>query len=166
MINRAHAWFAAFVVIIFAAGLAAGVALDRALDRGRRPAVGANRPSGPGAPGNGDAFGRGGGGGRRGGGGGDFQGPPVESFVAELDDALHLTADQKTQVAAILEASRPRLRALQDDASKRFADEQKKVSDEIDALLTPEQRTALAELRKTRRGPFGLRGGRGGPRGR
>lgn len=161
MINRAHAWFAAFVVIIFAAGLAAGVALDRALNGGRRPGFGLNRPAGPGGSDGRDSFGRAGG--RR---GGDFPSPPVEAFVGELDEALHLTADQKTRVTAILEASRPRLRTLQSEASKRFADEQQLVSDEIDKVLTPEQRTALAELQKTRRGPFGFRGGRGGPRGR
>ena len=168
MINRAHAWFAAFVVIIFAAGLASGVALDRAIGWGRRPAFSGNRqgpggPGGPGGPNAPDGFGRGGGGRR---GGGDFQGPPVEAFVNELDGVLHLTADQKTKVTAILDASRPRQRALQDDASKRYGDEQTRVSDEINALLTPEQRTAMAELQKTRRGPFGFRGGRGGPRGR
>lgn len=164
MINRSHVWFAAFVVILFAAGMASGVALDRAMGWGRRP--GSVFRGGPGGPGDrgGDRIGeRGGGpvgpGVGRGGGRGQGGGPPTEAFVNELAEALSLTADQKTKITTILEASRPRLRALQEDASKKFSDEQLAVNTEITKVLTPEQAKKLEELQKERRGgPFGFRG--------
>lgn len=163
MINRTHVWFAAFVVILFAAGVASGVALDRAMGWGRRPGAAfrggpagtmerpGERPGGPGNP-NGQ---------RMGGGPGRGQGgpPPTEAFVNELEEALTLTADQKTRITTILEASRPRLRALRDEASKKFSDVQQSVNSEITKLLTPEQAKKLAELQQERRGgPFGFRG--------
>ena len=161
MINRAHVWFAAFVVILFAAGVASGVALDRAMGWGRRP--GAGFRSGPGGgpgsgPGSPIGVNRG-----MGGRGGQQGGPPMEAFVNELDQALTLTADQKTKISAIIEASRPRLRTLQDEASKKFSDEQQAVNDQIAKVLAPEQAKKLVEFQKERRGgPLGFRGrGRG-----
>src|SRR5665647_3503118 len=109
MINRTHVWFAAFVAILFFAGVASGVALDRAMGWGRRP--GAGFRGGPGGPGMGGPGGQGAGVGRgMGGRGGQPVGPPTEAFVNELDQALALTSDQKTQITAIIDASRPRLR--------------------------------------------------------
>ena len=162
MINRSHVWFAAFIVILFAAGVASGVALDRAMGWGQRGRGSMFRGSGgPGNPGppNGQG-GRGMGGPGR---GGDSGGPPTESFVNELDQALKLTADQKTKITAIIEASRPRLRTLQEDVSKKFADEQQSLNTEITKLLTPDQAKKLEDFQKERRGgPFGFRGrGRG-----
>jgi len=165
MINRTHVWFAAFVVILFAAGVASGVALDRAMGWGqRRPGIGfrngqggpgVGNPGGPNAPGN---RGMGGPGAR----GGQPGGPPTEAFVNELDQALTLTADQKTKITAIIDASRPRLRALQDDASKRFSAEQQTMTEQITKVLTPEQATKLEAFQQSHRGgPFGGRG-RGG----
>ena len=160
MINRTQVWFAVFVVILFAAGVATGVALDRTWGAGlRRPfsgfrgvmgGPGAGGPGGPGAAANRP-------GGRQG-------GPPTEMFVNELDDALKLTADQKAKITVIIDASRPRLRALQEDTSKKFSDEQQAVTDEMAKVLTPDQATTLRELRsRPRSGPFGFRnrGGRG-----
>ena len=86
-------------------------------------------------------------------------GPPTEGFVNELDQALSLTADQRTKITAILEASRPRLHTLQEDASKKFSAEQQAVTDEINKVLTPEQAKKLAAMQKDHRGgPFGFRG--------
>jgi Spy/CpxP family protein refolding chaperone len=161
MINRTHVWFAAFVVILFAAGAASGVALDRAMGWGRRPGSGFR--SGAGGPGMGGpggpnaGVGRGmGPGGRSGQPGG---GPPTEAFVNELDQALTLTADQKAKITAIIDASRPRLRELQDEASKKFADEQQALKEQIAKLLTPEQVKKLDTFQQSRRGgPFGFRG--------
>jgi Spy/CpxP family protein refolding chaperone len=169
MINRSHVWFAAFVVILFAAGMASGVALDRAMGWGRRP--GSVFRGGPGGPGDrtgergGDRIGERGGGpggpgsGRGIGGGRGQGGPPTEAFVNDLAEALSLTADQKSKITTILEASRPRLRTLQEEASKKFSDEQLAVNTEITKVLTPEQAKKLEELQKERRGgPFGFRG--------
>ena len=162
MLNRSQVWFAVFVVILFAAGVAAGVALDRTWGPSmRRPFSGfrggmvgpGGGPGDPGAMGNRPGV-RGGSAGR-----------PTEMFVNELDEALKLTPDQKTKVAAIIDASRPRLRAFQDEVSKKFSDEQEAVTNEIAKVLTPDQAAKLRELRsRPRSGPFGFRGR--GPRGR
>lgn len=158
MLNRTHIWFGAFVLLVFAGGVAAGVALDRTVSFGAhrpfglRGGPGGERPEGMPGPGRG---------GRDGGGRGSGQpgGPPTEAFVNELDEVLKLTPDQKTKITAILDASRPRLRTLQEDASKKFADEQATVTSEITKLLTPDQAKKLDEFQQTRRGgPFGFRG--------
>ena len=162
MINRTHVWFAAFVVIVFAGGLAAGVALDRGVWHGGR--------GGPGGPGSGYRGGdRGPGGpgrdgGRDGGGrdaGGRGDGPPTEAFVRELDSLLALSPEQEAKVTAIINASKPQMRALQEEASKKFAGQQQSLHDEIVKVLTPEQ---AKKFEDTPRGPFGFRwrGGRGG----
>jgi hypothetical protein len=162
VINRTHIWFAAFVLIVFAGGVAAGVALDRSLWRGNRgPGFtqgGFRGDRGPGGPGRlGGREGRGDNGAR---GGGRGDGPPTEAFVRDLDAALTLTADQEAKVTAIIDASRPQMRALQEEASKKFAAEQKSLHDEIVKVLTPEQAKKFEE---SSRGPFGFRwrGGRG-----
>jgi len=165
VINRTHVWFAAFVLIVFAGGLAAGVALDRSVwHGGRGPGPGfRSGDRGPGGPGSsGRDGGRDGGGrdgGRSGGRGGD--GPPTEAFVRELDSLLTLTPGQEARVTEIINASRPQMRTLQEEASKKFADQQQSLRDQIVKVLTPEQ---AKKFEDTPRGPFGFRwrGGRGG----
>ena len=167
MINRTHVWFAAFVLIVFAGGLAAGVAIDRAVwHGGRGPGPGGFRgdrlggPGRDGRSGEGRDSGRGGSGdGREGGRGAD--GPPTEAFVRELDQRLNLSPEQEAKVTEIINASRPEMRALQEDASKKFAGQQQSLQDAIVKVLSPEQAKKFEE---TPRGPFGFRwrGGRGG----
>lgn len=174
MFNRTHVWFAAFVVIVFAGGIAAGVALDRSVWHGGRGPGGSGfgggfrggrGPGGPGGPGGQSGPGRDGardGGsrdGRSGGGRGDS--PPAEAFVKDLDQMLTLSADQESKITAIIDASRPQMRTLQEETSKKFADEQKALHDGILKVLTAEQARKFEE---TARGPFGFRwrGGRGG----
>ena len=155
MISRTHVWFAAFVLIVFAAGLAAGVALDRSVWHGGRAYAG------PGGAGGGFRVGdRGAGGPSRGDGGrGNGDGQPAEMFVRELDSQLALTPDQEQKITDVINASRPAMRALQEDASKRFAAEQQALRDAIVKVLTPEQAKKFEEMP---RGPFGFRrGGRG-----
>lgn len=154
MINRTHVWFAAFVLVIFSAGLAAGVVLDRSVWHGGRPFGGPGGPSGfrggdrgPGGPG---------GSGRSG------DRPPTEAFVHELDAALTLTDTQEKAITDIINASRPQVRALQEEASKKFAEQQQALHDQIVKVLTAEQAKKFEEMP---RGPFGFRsrsGGRGG----
>ena len=165
MLNRTHVWFAAFVLIVFAGGIAAGVALDRSVWHGGRPAMsqggfrGGDR--GPGGSGRDGGPGRDGGrGSGRDGRGGD--GPPTEAFVRDLDSMLTLSADQKVKVTAIIDAGRPQMKALQEETSKKFAAEQQSLHDQIVKVLTPEQ---AKKFEDTARGPFGFRwrgGGRGG----
>lgn len=149
MITRAHVWFATFVIIVFASGLAAGVALDRSVWHGGR-AFG-----GPNGPGSGSGFrgsDRGGGPGSGPGRSGDR--PPTEAFVHELDNLLALSPEQEKQVTDIINASRPQVRALQQEASKKFADQQQAIHDQIAKVLTPEQ---IRKFDETSRGPFGFR---------
>jgi hypothetical protein len=163
VLNRTHVWFSAFVVIVFAGGIAAGVALDRSVWHGGRPSLGQGGfrggdrgPGGPGGPGGTPREnGRGGRDGRSG------DGPPTEAFVRELDQMLTLTPDQEKKVTAIIEASRPEMRTLQEDASKKFAEHQKSLHDQIVQVLTPDQ---AKKFEDTARGPFGFRW-RGGGRG-
>lgn len=162
MINRTHVWFSAFVVIVLAIGFAAGVATDRSIwrsGRGLGPGPGGFRGGDRGAS---TSPGRDGG---RTGGGRSSDGPPTEAFVRELDSLLTLSADQKAKLTTIIDASKPQMRALQDEASKKFADQQQALRDEIVKVLTAEQARKFAE---TPRGPFGFRwrGGRGGSGGR
>ena len=75
---------------------------------------------------------------------------------------LTLSADQEAKITAIIDASKPQMKALQEEASKKFADEQKALHDGIVKVLTPEQARKFEE---SSRGPFGFRwrsGGRGG----
>lgn len=166
MFNRTHVWFAAFVLIVFAGGMAAGVALDRGVWHGGRGASGpgtgfrgdraAGGPGGSGRDGGRDGGSHGGG---RDGGRGD--GPPTQAFVRALDETLTLSADQEARITAIIDASRPQMRTLQEEASKKFSDEQKSLHDAIVKVLTAEQARKFEE---TARGPFGFRwrGGRSG----
>lgn len=160
MFNRTHVWFAAFVVIVFASGLAAGVALDRRVWHGGRgpggPASFRGGERGPGGPGREGGRGDGGRGDGRGG-----DGPPTEAFVRELDSLLTLSPEQEAKVTEIINASRPEMRALQEEASKKFAGQQQSLHDQIVKVLTPEQ---TKKFEDTPRGPFGFRwrGGRGG----
>jgi Spy/CpxP family protein refolding chaperone len=164
VVSRTHIWFASFVVIIFAAGLAAGVALDRTIGGNRRFAG----PGGPGGPGSyrGDRGGsdrgdRGSGAPSNGSGGGRGDGPPTQSFVRDLDTLLDLTPDQETKVAEIIDASRPTMRQLQAEASQKFTAHQQLLRDSLIKVLTPEQAKKFEEAQS--RGPFGFRwrGGRG-----
>jgi hypothetical protein len=161
--NRTHVWFAAFVLIVFAGGLATGVVIDRTLWHGGRPSFRGDRGpgGGPGRPGSSNSPGREAGKDGRTSGRGS-EGPPTAAFVRDLDSLLDLTSDQETQVAAIIDASRPEMRVLQEEVSKKFADQQKALHDAIAKVLTPEQ---AKKFDNTSRGPFGFRwrgGGRGG----
>lgn len=73
-------------------------------------------------------------------------------------DALDLTDEQKAQVQSILEAGRDKITSLRGDRErlKAFFEEQKA---KLDAVLTPEQKARLEELRKKWRAnlPTGFR---------
>jgi hypothetical protein len=154
--NRMRIWFALFVLVVFCAGLAGGVVLDRSLNR--RPAVdrafdrGGPRgpmgvgPGGPGQGGPGPA-----GGPRRGG------GPPPRVLVDRLASELGLSADQRTKVEEVLTARRTRLEAVQREVRDRFETEQRGLRDEIRTVLTPEQQETF-DKNEQERSRFGRRG--------
>ncbi len=132
--NRVRIWFALFVLVVFCAGLAGGVLIDRAL--GRRAAFDRGGPRGamdfgPGGPGPGGP-GPGGGPGGRGG------GPPPRMLVERLAGELNLTSEQRTKVEEILTARRARLETVQREVRERFETEQQALRDEIRAVLTPD----------------------------
>ena len=107
----------------------------------------------------------------QGGGGGGQQMTPeqrMERTLASMEP-LKLTADQLTKVKVILTAqnkSRDSIRTAMQAGCDRQAmmaknqEIQKSADDKIVALLTPEQKTAFAEIQKNRRG-FGGGGNRG-----
>jgi hypothetical protein len=144
--------------MIFAGGVAVGVGLDRSVWHGGRGFGGSSGGRGDrGSNGPGHDGGRDG----RDGGRGESR-PPAEMFVRELDGALALSKDQEKQITDLINSRQPQMRALQDEASKRFAAEQQALHDLIVKVLTPEQAKKFDEMP---RGPFGYRyrGGRGGP---
>ena len=68
---------------------------------------------------------------------------------------LNLTPDQQSQVKAILKANEPALKAIKENTTLTDAEKQEqmkalhvKSQTAIEALLTPEQKAKLAELRK------------------
>jgi HlyD family secretion protein len=123
-----------------------------------RPQAGAQ------AAGGGQGFG-GGGGQRRNGGGGGFNGP--EQFTAQLS----LDAKQKTQIDALIAASRAqRQTAIQsagDDRAARGAAMRKlneQLFTDIGAVLRPDQKTKLAALRAAATAARGAGGAAATPR--
>ena len=154
--NRTRIWFTLFVLVVFAAGLAGGVALDRSiarrayLDRGfDRGGPRGPMDFGPGGPGSGPGAGPVGS--RRGG------GPPPRVLVDRLASELDLTADQRTKIEEVLTARRTRLETVQREVRDRFAAEQHSLRDEIRTLLTPEQQQKF-DKNEQERGRFGRRG--------
>lgn len=131
-----------FVVLVFVAGLAGGVAVDRA--------VLLPRPGEHGPRGHGPQHGR----------------PPVERFLEDLSNEVGLSAAQKAQVATVLDHAQERARSIMEASRPALDAAQKQTRDEIVALLTPEQQARFAELEKTRLAPRpGLPGGPPGPPG-
>ena len=63
----------------------------------------------------------------------------VEKFGKEL----HLTPDQKKQVAAIFEAKRPQMQALQAEMKPKFDTLRNSTQAEIRKILTPDQEKKL-----------------------
>ena len=136
-------WLATFVSLVFVIGVSAGVLVDREWLLGR-PGIGRPGPGGRGGPGGPSP-------------GGPLVGPPPERIVADLDAELHLSDAQRQQILTILDAHRPRVRALQDDARKKFSDEQRLLQDEIAKTLTADQAARFREL-QARQPPGGRRG--------
>lgn len=128
-------WLVTFVSLVFVIGMSAGVLVDRTwLIRDARPfrqGPGGRGPGGPGGPGRGLP---------------PLIGPSSDRLIEDLDNELQLTADQRQKIQLILEAHRPQVRALQDDARKKFTDEQKKLQDEIAATLANDQATRFRDL--------------------
>jgi hypothetical protein len=132
------------IVVVFLVGAFAGGAFERMTHR--------RGPGGPGGPG-------GGGGGRmwggRGGPGGS--GSSGASRLPPGYDQLGLSADQKTKLDSAFNKRRPRIDSLMKSTWAIVQPAMDSTRDEVNAILTAEQRTKLDSLRRSGRGR-----GRGG----
>jgi len=91
-------------------------------------------------------------------------GPPPRGLPPYLRE-LDLSADQERQAEAIFERHRAAIDAVMRDSMPRIQAIDERVEEELGAILRPEQKARLAELRKRRPPPPppGARGGPGGP---
>ena len=97
---------------------------------------------------------------------GDRQGPPpmLERLQKALDQ-LNLTDDQKQQVKTVLDETRAKLKALHDESRgdrdtmrEKGSKIIKDARERINAILTPEQREKLKEMREEHRPHHGNKG--------
>lgn len=129
-LTRSRLWFAAFVLVVFVMGLAAGMAIDRFTR------FGAPQPP----------FARGPLGGR----------PPSAAFLVDrVGRDLDLTADQRQQLGAVLQRNRERMQAFQATTREEFVNLRRQLDAEIRAILTPEQREKFDRRPVRRRRPMG-----------
>ena len=144
-------WVALFVLVIFVAGLAAGIIVTRGSPFGWfGPRPGPGFVGGPAAPGG--SFGRG-------------------RLLARISERLDLTDEQTERLEQVFDARRERFRDQWEEFRKRIDTEEETFRNEIADILTPEQlETFNAEIvrlgdeRRRRGGPGGR--GPGGPGGR
>jgi Spy/CpxP family protein refolding chaperone len=95
---------------------------------------------------------------KRGGPGGGRMGP--EQMVARLDEAVTLTAEQKTKVAAIYKEQMAAMQAIpQEERREKMREAMAATREKVRAVLTPEQ------MKKFDAMPAQGRGGPGGPGG-
>ena len=142
-------WVGLFVLVVFVAGLAAGVAVRPWIMMGPRQArVGMPRTAPP--PG----------------------GPPArmtERLLDRIADDVDLTAEQDQQLREVFGRRQQRMRDINDEVRAQFETEQAQMNAEIAAILTPEQmeifENEIVRMRRDRRGPRGRFGPPRGPRG-
>ncbi|MGD8868607.1 MAG: hypothetical protein PVI01_13300 [Gemmatimonadales bacterium] len=120
-LGRIRAQGVALLVVMFVAGVLAGMALERLRARpdfpppGQERGMGMIRPFGP-------------------------------ERLPPMFEALNLTADQQAQIAEIIEQSRPRTDELLESMLPRLRAVTDSVRNEIRAVLTPEQAAKLDSL--------------------
>ncbi len=107
------------VLLIFGAGVVTGGMLVRTRVVTARPAMA--MPGGPPGPG--------------------LWGQPRQQFVLRLNRQLDLTAGQTAEVDRILRGSHERMSRLWDPIAPQAREETRKVRDQIQSLLTPDQKT-------------------------
>lgn len=141
-------WVALFVLVIFVAGLAAGILVTR-----QSPFGWFGRPPGPPFVGGPPAAGR-------------FSRPG--RLVARISERLDLSDEQTERLEQVFEARRERFRAQWEEMRQRIDTEEETFRNEIADILTAEQLETfnaeivrLGEERRRRGGPGG-----GGPGGR
>ena len=93
--------------------------------------------------------------------------------LAHLANALSLTGSQQAQIAPIIEAAKPQLKTIHDDAMAQRKAVIESAASQITPLLTPDQQTKFAQMvQKFENGPgaggrhgFGQFGGAAGAKG-
>ena len=138
--TRTRLWAGLFVLVVFVAGLAAGVVV--------RPWLGPGPSRGFGPRG---VVGR----------------PPLDRVTERiLANIADLTPEQDQDLRAVFDGRQQRLREINEEVRDRFETQQAQMNAEISAILTPEQmeifENEILSMRRERgrRGPRG-RGGRG-----
>jgi Spy/CpxP family protein refolding chaperone len=88
-----------------------------------------------------------------------------EHRMKELDEKLHLTAEQKTQISQIFDKTEQEMRANREAAAKageerreKRRDAMKATHDQVRAVLTPEQQKIFDEMPRRGGPPDGHRG--------
>ena len=141
--TKTRLWAGLFVLVVFVAGLAAGVVV--------RPWLG---------PGPSRGFGP------RGMVGGPSPDRMTERLLARISVVIDLTPAQDQRLRAVFDGRQRRLREINEEVRGRFETQQAEMNAEISAILTPEQMEIFEnEILRMRRLRGGARG-RGGPRGR
>jgi len=136
-------WVGLFVLVVFVAGVAGGVALRPWVASDLQPEFGRRGP-------------------RRGGGAGPAAGRLFDRISADID----LTADQGQQLRAVFETRGQRMREIDQEVQDLFETEQAQMNAEIAEILTPEQMEIFKDEIVLMRGRPRSPPWRGGPRGR
>ena len=142
---RTRVWVGLFVLVVFLAGLAAGVVAAPWLGFGPRPGFGSSR-GGPGRP------------------------PMSSRLLERMSSRLDLTTDQTARLEAVLDARRDTFRTISRDMRDRIEAERETFRSALAEILTPEQMETfegeivrMGEERGRRRGGRRERGGMRGP---
>ena len=69
-------------------------------------------------------------------------------ILSHMDRQLHLTADQKARIAALLQEESVKMKFLRDEASKQFEVLRQEGAQKIRALLDPQQQVKFDEMKK------------------
>lgn len=67
-------------------------------------------------------------------------------ILEHLTNALQLSGSQQAEVASIIEAAKPQMKAIRDDAQSKRVALIESVSSQITPLLSPDQQTKFAEM--------------------
>ncbi|MDP6582304.1 MAG: hypothetical protein QF681_16750 [Vicinamibacterales bacterium] len=137
-------WVGLFVLVVFVAGLGAGVAVRPLIWMRAGPPAGFGRPGLAGRP------------------GGPAPARMTERLLDRIAADIELTTEQDQQLREVFETRRQRLREINDEVRVRFETEQEQMNSDIAAILTPDQmeifENEIVRMRQDRRG----RGGRPG----
>lgn len=77
-------------------------------------------------------------------------GPERFDFIRRWSDRLDLTTEQRDKIDRLVRESQERVRTLWDPVGPKIQEEMRAVRTQIEAVLTPEQRTKFAEMSKDR----------------